>query len=171
MSCDQVKDKLNAYLDNELAPHDKESVSAHLSACEACQKILAHLQNLTLFVQGSIIPDPPQNLMKQIITKTRLRHSNPSFLSQFYSVFSNWWFLETPAMHVVAVVSLLFTLSFGSFLGWSIFINHESPSMNSTNQTALLLSAYNLDVLSDLPEGSLPHAYLTLSSTSTKKEN
>ncbi|HTI13331.1 MAG TPA: zf-HC2 domain-containing protein [Dictyobacter sp.] len=41
MSCEQVKDLLSAYLDNQLAAGERQSIALHLQLCNSCRDILS----------------------------------------------------------------------------------------------------------------------------------
>jgi len=40
MNCEQIKELLSAYLDDTLAPNERQAVLQHLSTCEECRAIL-----------------------------------------------------------------------------------------------------------------------------------
>lgn len=46
MNCEQVKELLSAYLDDALAPAEREEVAAHLQDCPACSSILLDYRRL-----------------------------------------------------------------------------------------------------------------------------
>jgi hypothetical protein len=45
------RDKISAYVDNELSPQEREVVQQHLDECEECRNLLAELEKLDRFVQ------------------------------------------------------------------------------------------------------------------------
>jgi hypothetical protein len=45
------RDKISAYVDNELPPQEREIVKQHLKECEECRNLLAELEKLDRFVQ------------------------------------------------------------------------------------------------------------------------
>lgn len=45
------RDKISAYVDNELSPQEREVVQQHLDECEECQNLLAELEKLDRFVK------------------------------------------------------------------------------------------------------------------------
>lgn len=45
------RDKISAYVDNELSPQEREIVQQHISECQECRKLLAELKKLDRFVQ------------------------------------------------------------------------------------------------------------------------
>ncbi len=45
------RDKISAYVDNELPPQEREIVKQHISECQECRNLLAELEKLDRFVQ------------------------------------------------------------------------------------------------------------------------
>ena len=45
------RDKISAYVDNELSPQEREVVQQHLDECEECRKLLAELEKLDRLVE------------------------------------------------------------------------------------------------------------------------
>jgi len=45
------RDKISAYVDNELSPQEREIVQQHISECQECRNLLAELEKLDRFVQ------------------------------------------------------------------------------------------------------------------------
>ncbi|UCE04377.1 MAG: zf-HC2 domain-containing protein [bacterium] len=74
MSCQDFRDKLELYLDNELSDQEKAEFEKHLSRCSICAKELEVLKSISSF--GKIVPfsEPPpeywdqlsQDIMQQI---------------------------------------------------------------------------------------------------------
>lgn len=60
MNCQEIREKLSAYLDNELEAHEKECVAGHLANCTACQAEMEELQKIVeqLSSLEEIIPPP-----------------------------------------------------------------------------------------------------------------
>ncbi|GMU20794.1 MAG: hypothetical protein AMXMBFR13_08900 [Phycisphaerae bacterium] len=46
MNCENIKDRLGAYLDGELAPHDMAAVEDHVASCASCETALTGLRRL-----------------------------------------------------------------------------------------------------------------------------
>jgi len=45
------RDKISAYVDNELSPQEREIIQQHISECQECRNLLAELEKLDRFVQ------------------------------------------------------------------------------------------------------------------------
>jgi Tol biopolymer transport system component len=60
MNCEQVEERLSAYLDNMLAPDERRAVTLHLQTCPRCMALLAELrQNDILLAQlPRVAPSP-----------------------------------------------------------------------------------------------------------------
>ena len=54
MNCQQTKDLLPAYLDNEINPSERELIQGHLAGCESCQRELALLSQTRNLVSQSL---------------------------------------------------------------------------------------------------------------------
>ncbi len=60
MNCEQVEERLSAYLDNMLAPEERRAITIHLQSCPRCMMLLAELrQNDILLAQlPRVSPSP-----------------------------------------------------------------------------------------------------------------
>ena len=54
MNCQQTKELLTAYLDNEINPSERRLMQAHLAGCESCQRDLALLSQTRNLVSQSL---------------------------------------------------------------------------------------------------------------------
>ena len=52
MQCEQIEQRLGAFLDGELPPAELESVRTHLLTCGRCQQALRELQSVGAFLAG-----------------------------------------------------------------------------------------------------------------------
>ncbi len=50
MNCEQVEERLSAYLDNMLAPDERRVVTLHLQMCSCCMTLLAELRQNDIFL-------------------------------------------------------------------------------------------------------------------------
>lgn len=50
MQCEQIEQRLGAFLDRELPPQETERVRAHLLTCGRCQQALRELQSVDAFL-------------------------------------------------------------------------------------------------------------------------
>lgn len=60
MNCEQVEELLSAYLDNALAPEERQRVSFHLQECAECSSILADFRRFDAILSSMprVSPDP-----------------------------------------------------------------------------------------------------------------
>lgn len=162
-SCSKVRRQLSAYLDGELSPKNRTVVERHLMRCQPCRTALESLRSLERALQSAKVPPAPPSLAWQIVAKAReLQNAK---VERHVICFGRR--LATPrpwAFKVAAAAVLVFGLTVGSYMGWSV---GRSMSQSVTAQAAVQadpLDAYNLDYLSDAPDGSLAGSYLALAS-------
>ncbi len=75
MECSPAKSLLSEYLDDTLAPQDREAVSEHLQACAECRGELAALASL-VHELGALDPvDPPRDFLAQVHDRLDARFS------------------------------------------------------------------------------------------------
>ena len=55
---DQWTNKLSGYIDDELSPHERAGLDAHLASCAACTAALDELREVVVRA-GSLMPRPP----------------------------------------------------------------------------------------------------------------
>ena len=51
MNHSYYRDRISAYVDNELSPQEREIIKQHISECQECRNLLAELEKLDRFVQ------------------------------------------------------------------------------------------------------------------------
>ena len=66
MECSHAKSLLSEYLDDSLAPQDREAVSEHLQACTECRGELAALASLVHELGALDSVDPPRDFLLQL---------------------------------------------------------------------------------------------------------
>ncbi len=66
MNCEEIKQQLGHYVDNELTSHMREEVSAHLKTCSTCSLEFKNLQDLTARISDSNNTRVPANLWDSI---------------------------------------------------------------------------------------------------------
>ena len=162
-SCSRIQKQLGAYLDGELSPKRRTAVERHLVRCLLCRIALENLRRLERALENIKVPPAPSDLAWRIMAKARAHQSGESEqnvirLGRRLPTSGVWSF------RIAAAAVLVFGLGVGSYLGWS---GGRSMSGAVTARTAVPadpLGAYNLDYLSDAPEGSLAGSYLALAS-------
>ena len=72
-TCEQVQERLSAWLDGELAPEARQEVAAHLEICPGCQGELALLSRLDAAL-GALEAQPlPAQLPQRVLERLRPR--------------------------------------------------------------------------------------------------
>jgi hypothetical protein len=69
MNCQEVRDKLSAYLDNELDAHEKECLAGHLAKCTACQEEMEDLQKIVEQLSSLEEMIPPLEFHRELFAK------------------------------------------------------------------------------------------------------
>lgn len=166
MNCEQIRKKLNAYVDTELPGATSEKIAIHLQTCRDCSKVFSHLQNLTNVLQEVSTPEVPKGFANRVLAHANERNiSVKSKQRTRASVFRLWnsEFLTAQRASVAAV--LISGLALGALMGLDTW---RSPTIQSGGQPQIAqaeaIEIYNLDYLTDIPKGSLADAYLALMS-------
>lgn len=71
-ACEQVRERLSAWLDGELAPEERGRVAAHLADCGECRGELALLARLDGAL-GSLEASAPPGLTERVLDRLRPR--------------------------------------------------------------------------------------------------
>lgn len=73
MSCEQVKELLSMYLDNELVSEDCHSVTCHLRFCTDCNAVLADFRRFDALLSHLPLVEPRRSLEKRIFSSTEYK--------------------------------------------------------------------------------------------------
>jgi len=73
MKCEQVEERLSAYLDDMLAPGEHQSVTHHLQTCTHCSMELAELRQHDLLLAQLPRVYPPAALHERLFAKPEMR--------------------------------------------------------------------------------------------------
>ena len=65
MTCQDYKDSMMAYLDNELNDKQKRAFEAHLASCPKCTQELAEFKTLKQITDGVKLVEPEERLWQQ----------------------------------------------------------------------------------------------------------
>jgi hypothetical protein len=71
MDCHHIKDKLSAYLDDQLSSDEKVQVENHLNACKICSCSLEELRKTILLTRGLEDLEPPPWLARKVMDRVR----------------------------------------------------------------------------------------------------
>lgn len=111
MNCDQIRTKLDGYVENELAADERAAVEHHLETCAACQQKLASLQQMTALLYQIPAETPAPDLAGRIMAAVEARaQRGPRY---------------RPGLHTAAVglgllfsAYLLLALGYQTLLAW-----------------------------------------------------
>lgn len=73
MNCEQVKESLSMYLDNELALEDRQNVACHLHFCASCNAVLAEFRRFDALLARLPRIEPRQSLEERIFSSTEYK--------------------------------------------------------------------------------------------------
>lgn len=112
MTCEELRQRLSYYFDNELQESDLEAVQNHLSECRTCPREYQFLSKIVSMVQASLTePKPTSNLEKHLIESVTLqKKSMQSRLKLRYALFS-----------VAAIIVI--------FISLFLILNQPSPKL------------------------------------------
>ncbi len=128
MECQEVRQQLSAWLDDELDPATGAALAAHVAGCEACRTEWRQLTALESAL-GHLVAPVPLGLAEKVLTQVR-----PPRRRQ-------WW----------QSVALAACLVLGITLGGSMARTFYAPAASS--QTGAEVAS--LEVFEDFPQGSL----------------
>ncbi len=71
MECSSLREKLSAFVDEQLAPEEKKAVQDHLDACPECVRHLEDLRKTITFVRELEGVEPPSWFAREVMSKVR----------------------------------------------------------------------------------------------------
>ena len=71
MDCDNIKEKLSAYIDGLSSSEDKAIIEEHLKSCQECRTSLADLEKTVSYVKSLQDIEPPAWLSQKVMTRVR----------------------------------------------------------------------------------------------------
>ncbi len=71
MRCNEIENRLPAYLENLLSPEDREAITGHLSSCHRCSRAFAGLKRAEALVHGLGEVEPPPFFEQRIMSRVR----------------------------------------------------------------------------------------------------
>jgi anti-sigma factor RsiW len=158
--CLRFRKWLGAYLDGELSLAKRLLIETHLGRCETCRTALEDIRNLESVLLRLEVPPVPVGLAGRVMVLAREKAAQ---LQRPVLWNPGQWWLTISAPGRAASVAMLFAgLITGLALGWRTGWPTEPPGQVCARIQSELLDTYNLDVLSEMPRGSLADVYLTL---------
>ena len=165
MRCRKVKERLDAYVSDEIAPAERVRLAKHLAYCADCRRALATVARLKAVASGSAVPPVPEGFADRLIAIARQRAAQPAGVKTNWRTWLPGRFPASIPMRAAAAAAVVFGLSLGILMGRSAF-TAAPPKQVVVEQVepADPLATYNMDALSDTPDGSLAQTYLALAS-------
>ncbi|MFH1078659.1 MAG: anti-sigma factor [Pseudomonadota bacterium] len=71
MTCNEIENRLPAYLENFLSPEEKKSIEGHLASCPSCRRASDALRKAEGIVQDLTEVEPPPFLEQRIMSRVR----------------------------------------------------------------------------------------------------
>jgi len=166
--CLRLRKLHGAYLDGELSPAKRLLIETHLGRCETCRTALENIRNLEPVLLSLEVPPVPVGLAGRVMALAREKAAQ---LQQPVLWNPGQWWLTISAPARAASLAMLFAgLMTGLALGWRTGRPTEPPGQVRARIQSELLDTYNLDVLSEMPRGSLADVSLTLVSGPDREE-
>jgi anti-sigma factor (TIGR02949 family) len=160
MRCNQVRDKLSAFVDHEVSRPLSDQIEEHLSECGECRQVYARLQAVAgLLDHSSTVPPVPEKLAARVLELAARPDSSPR--SRDNSLLRRWRRVSVP-MRIAAAVVFIVGLSTGALMGHVVGQSATSWATAGPSTTDDPVTAYNLNYLGATQDGSVADAYLTL---------
>ena len=157
MRCSRVREKLDAYVTDDLPPKVRDGDAKHLQTCEDCQAALERLRRLGSVLRESQAPGVPEGLAGRIMASARRQSSGQSSPMAR----PRWRISFSIPMGVAAAAMLVAGIVMGVLMGRGAYAP-VSGSVANRAPAADPVAVYNLDYLGEAPNGSLAQAYLAL---------
>jgi len=71
MTCNEIENRLPAYLEDLLSPEERKSITGHLASCPRCSRSFAGLKKAEELVQGLGEVEPPPFFEQRIMSRVR----------------------------------------------------------------------------------------------------
>ena len=159
MLCNDVQDSLKVYIDGAMGPEQRRAVEAHLQSCANCRAALERIDRLAVVLLDAKPPPVPPGFASRVMlaAKSRKRATNVAAGNPW-----QWWKGISMPMRAAAAAVLIVGVSVGLLMSWAAGPPIAALADRKVTAAADPLDAYNLDYLSDTPEGSIAEGYLAL---------
>ncbi len=127
-NCPEVRERLSAWLDGELAPDEAARVDRHLESCGACRRELAQLEALENALGALPAPALPPGLPERVAAR-----------------------LQRPRRHWWQSMALAASLVLGIVLGGTLARDFYPVAQ----ETGLSSEVVSLEAFHDFPQGSM----------------
>ena len=168
MRCKHVTRRLDAYVTGEVSARDRVQIEAHLEGCPNCRKALARLKGMADLLGQIQVPPVPEGFAGRVMALAQERVAKPKGVLVSPWDLVAWWQTISLPVRVAAGVVLVLGLGMGILMGLGTW--QEAPDVTAgQGAQSDPLAAYNLDYLTDAPNGSLAESFLTLTSTGNQQ--
>ena len=158
MRCRDVTGRLEGYMSGALPAAVQAEVASHLRACETCRQALVFDRRFVALVAGLQTPAIPEDFAERVMARARRSADTDGAARRPW----RWYRSSSRWMRIAAAVVLAAGLVLGGLLGRRAApTSGQRPSVRAAARMDEL-AQYNLDVLNDVPEGSLADTYLAL---------
>jgi anti-sigma factor RsiW len=162
MKCQTVRTKLDVYITQGLAMPVREAVAAHLRTCSQCRQELVGLEQLAALLKRDVaIPPVPEGLSHRVMAAAQQRLSARQSPETVPWNIRRWWFSFSFPMRVAGPAALAAGLLMGILMGRQTWQSINVSTAQQSRQ-ADISAIYELDYLTDAPNGSLTETYLSL---------
>jgi len=167
MRCTKVRLTIDAYVSGGLGPRDRAAVEGHLKSCDGCRQAAAVARRLVTLGQALPTPPVPEGFAKRVMSLARQGIARPTPAAPSWSL-AAWWRMASAPVRAAAAAVLVIGLGAGTVLSWDTWQAQAAPPAQAASQTDPLAS-YNVDYLTDAPDGSLAQTYLAMVSSSSQE--
>lgn len=154
MNCREIKRKLSAYQDSELAGAQRNEIEHHLKNCAECSRAYQEM-----------------NQVWDLLSNVETIESAPYFwtrlsqrLNQSHRKQPGWSFIFAPvqklSFSIVVTGLIIFGLVIGMYLGQNIYQHSQLTSTIAVEQE--IDQVFPMESFDDFPEQSLAQAYVTM---------
>lgn len=107
MNCTEVRQDLEALLDNALDETSRHSVELHLASCHSCRGRLDHLRSLETVLRENSAINVPASLDRRVLTSFNARHALvESGASRWRNAFSGSFRIPAPVFGLFLLMAL-----------------------------------------------------------------
>ena len=162
ITCDTFKKRRGAYLHGELPPDQRVLFDKHMETCGACRVSLDKLSRLASILSTVKIPPVPAGLAGRVMAAARVQVAQK--WNQTASNPLEWWRTVSVPMRAATAAMLLMGLMTGVVMGWNSSLPETQSGQAISGIPEDLFGQYTIDVMGDMPRGSLADAFFTLAS-------
>jgi hypothetical protein len=107
MECNDIQEKLSAYIEGIISPEEKMLVDEHLTSCQKCNESLSDLRKTVEYINNLEEIEPPSWLTQNIMTSIKAEsHPKKSFIKKLFYPLHIKLPIEAVAVILIAVTAL-----------------------------------------------------------------